>query len=372
MPGRGEASRGAGLRRAATLLGAAALLAGAACGLASCAKKAAPKPPEFAFPADAPAAFVLGPDGLRAVARGETVAEGEAQPSPLALRVACLASDASGSMLVAAENRFGLNLLLPSPDGKAYKVLNRPLAETASQSAFGLWPRGDGFLLELYRDPFVDGAAKRSDEAPELLLVSRDGKATTLSRLGDPGEDLFSLVPAPGGTWFAELRSEQALGARLRYRAYATPENRGSGKEVSRDDFEASLAPKPLSLAPASLRAAASLVAASGQVLVHARTAAGAEAYWLSGGAPELATELLAWVGPEEEASVAISRDGHGAVAKGGDAQAFLLAAPAAGATFSSVSALFGQGIVAASWETGSFPDVSASGLCVAPLPKTR
>jgi hypothetical protein len=359
------------------LLGASTLVA--------CAPKAEPAKTAFPFAVSATQDFALGPEGFLALAAGTSPAPSAGQPSSLALRVAALSADASSKRIVAALNRFGVGVLETSPDGRNYRLLNTALADFAVQSVAGLWPRGpgsaareDAFLLELFRDPFVEGSLARNDENPELLTLSAKGEAQRLPRLGEPGEDLFALFPGPGGRWYAELRTEKVLGAKLRYVSLAAPEEKSGSRELSRELFETSLAPRPLALAPTSLRTALAFLGA-GPFLVHARDQNGGEGFWLTGGKAEEASEIFAWLGAGEEACVVLDPSGRGAfVAPGGvgGARDFSLKAPLSGARFSTLAALLppsseaGVGLVAAGWEDGVFPMVTASGLVVAPLPR--
>lgn len=385
--------------RSLALAGLAVLAGLLALSLSSCGRKPAEPaaPPEFPFPSASLTHFVLGPAGLSLMPPGTELGPGASLQAPFAPRTAALAvNPARPGLIMAALNRYGLGLIELKADLSAFKVTNRPLAETASQSVAALWPRrasqgaasDDGFLLELYRDPFVIGALPRSDTAPELLSLAPDGSAKVLDRLGKPDEELFSLFPGPKGLWYAELRSEKELGARIRYVSLASPEGGEAAgqaaKELKRGLFEASLAPRPLSLAPSVLRRSAEAFGSA--VLVHARGADGSDAFWLSGGKPEEAREAFAWISEDEESAVVLDRSGHGAfVARSSGLVAlFSLAPPLPDAVFTSVAAVFSPpaageggdakglpqpaGVLAAAWEKGVFPCVSASGLSVAAL----
>ncbi len=348
--------------------------------LASCAPKGPPLPPEFPFPSGRIQSFVLGNRGFVALpagqAPGSTEVAGAAASAgpggssllPLALRVAGLAADSSATTLMAALNRFGIGILRLSPDGLSWKLLNQAVGIVESSSVAGLWPRQDGFLLELYHDPFIKGLAPRTDLDPELLMVSSGGLVSRLERLGEAGEDLFALFPAPNGSWYAELRSEKALGASTRYLQLSGPAEKNGAKALPREVFEASLSPRPLSLAPACLREATAMLG-KGPFLVHARNAEGSELWWLSGGRLDEAKEVFAWIGKGEEDAIGLMPSGDGAWVMGNrEAKAFHLEAPLQGGRYTAVAAIFGK-VLAAAWETGSFPEVSASGMTVGPLP---
>lgn len=375
-------------RAAGTALVVAAVLAALA--LAGCSRKAAAvtQPPEYPWQATAQGDFLASRDGLLPLA--QTVAPnapgtGQELASPLALRAAVLSAPGSGSFVLAALNRYGLGFVEPSPDGQAYRVRSRSLPEMGAQSVAGLWPRSsrdDSFLLELGRDPFTAGVAPRSDFSPELLAIGRDGSATILPRLGEEGEDLFALLPGPSGRWYAEFRAEAPLGARLRYASLASPEDRGSGSDLRRDLFEAALAPRTLAAGPMALRQAVAALGLAGNsgVLVHARDAAGSEAYWLSSGLPEDALEAYAWLSADGDEAVVALRSGAAAFASsasGSGARAFAVRPAVAGAEVSGIAAIFsgdgdaasGPGLAVAAWENGTFPLVSAAGISVVPLP---
>jgi hypothetical protein len=234
----------------------------------------------------------------------------------------------------------------------------------------------------------------QSDTAPELISISANGDATVLDRIGRPEEELFALFPGPRGLWYAELRTEGPLGAKLRYLSIPSPEeasasmskgasNSAGATELRRDLFEANLAPLPLSLAPAALRRT---VEAYGiPALVHARGESGSDGYWLSAGSTDEANEISAWISAGEEGVIALDRSGHGIflASQTGGLFRFTLPPPFPDAKFTSVVSLPAQAlgkaskpgspaapacILAASWETGSFPAVDQSGLIITSL----
>jgi hypothetical protein len=378
-----------GAARVAVAVVAAVALALSGCGGRKAA--AATQPPEYPWQAAEQGDFLAGTEGLvplstacYGAARGAAGSEGVA--SPLALRAAALSAPPSGGLVLAALNRYGLGYVESSPDGAAYKVRSLGLPEMGGQQVAGLWPRdarSGSFLLELSRDPFTAGLPPRSDFSPELLLVGKDGAVSTLPRLGEEGEDLFALLPGPSGRWYAELRAEAPLGARLRYVSLASPENRKSATDLRRDLFEAALAPRSLASGPLALRQAVSALGlAAGQgLLIRAKDSAGADTYWLSSGALEDAAEAYAWLSADGDEAAVVLRSGKAAWASGesgGGARAFAVRPAVPGAEMSGIAALFpsrgaggsvGAGLAVVSWESGTFPMVSAAGISVLPLP---
>jgi len=412
--GRPVTARAATARATATALALLAALALPGCGGRKDA--AATQPPEYPWQASVQGDFLASRDGLVPLSAAGGAAGGaasgaasgaagtEAVASPLALRAAALSAPAPGGFILAALNRYGLGFVEPSPDGAAYKVRSLSLPEMGGQQVAGLWPRdarSDSFLLELSRDPFTAGLPPRSDFSPELLVIDRKGAATTLPRLGEEGEDLFALLPGPSGRWYAEFRAEAPLGARLRYASLASPENRKSAADLRRDLFEAALAPRSLASGPMALREAVSALGlAAGQgLLIRAKDGAGADAYWLSSGALEDAAEAYAWLSADGDEAVVALRSGAAAWASsgsGGAAKAFAVRPALPGAEVSGIAALFAShgagtgaagagaagmagvagaagspagGLAVVSWESGTFPSVSAAGISVLPLP---
>lgn len=431
----------------------AALAFVAALALSGCA----PLPKEAAAPAypysgDHPAVFVFGAAGLLPVAPGlgadTHIASYRPAPGALALRAAALAaaSPEAGeadrpAAIAVAVNRWGLLRLerepqelrgVTAPAGAqaaaptargAYRIkaLERPDLFGAL-SVGGLWSRPEGFLLHLYRDPFVADPEPARPDVAGLFLVSGAGafealprsapqggtslaakdaggavvaaeaaaKAASAPAAGAPGSTapdprvrgLFALFPVAADRWLAEYRRETTTRVDTSYFLLRDPtEEPRPGKalaSIGRVAFEKALRPRPLTEAP---RALASAVAALGSeaFLVHARGEDGVEGYWLSGGRPEEALEVSAWLGREGSALV-LAGDGRAALAEAGEggaasaARAFTLVPPAPGAAFGQTAALFGAassggGLAVAAWERGSFPEVELAGLLVFPLP---
>lgn len=182
--------------------------------------------------------------------------------------------------------------------------------------------------------------------------------------------------------WLAEYRRETATRVDTSYLLLRDPaEEPRPGRaspSIGRVAFEKALRPRPLAEAPRAL--AAAVAALGGEAfLVHARGEDGVEGYWLSGGRPEDALEVSAWLGREGSALV-LAGDGRAALAEAGEggaapaARAFSLVPPAPGAAFGPTAALFGDassggGLAVAAWERGSFPEVELAGLVVFPLP---
>ena len=291
----------------------------------------------------------------------------------LAPRVAAIAArGASGPGLAAiALNRYGYALLEASPDGSSYRLSSLPLAEASNLSVANLWPRENGFLLELYRDPFATAASAGLASGRELFAVDGKGAATRLPRLGKENEELFALQPA-GGRWYAELRAETKEGARLRYIALAAPDAGPGGNEardIGKAGFERALEPKAIGGAPAVLGSAAEALA-PGAILIRARDGADADGYWLSGGGLEDAREASAWLSEDGASALVVERSGEAAYVSGGSCRRFSIAPPAEGAvlTAAALLPLGARSLALVAWETGSFPSVETSGLLVLPL----
>jgi hypothetical protein len=362
--------------------------------------------PTYPYSTDTSMYFGLGPSGLspssaapssaapssaapRSTATLTTATLTTAQPAAsapsappvaaLAPRVAAIAakSGASGSSLAAiALNRYGYALLEASPDNASYRLSSFPLSEASYLSMADLWPRKNGFLLELYRDPFAAAAPARPAAAgQELFSIDEAGAASPLPRLGREGEELFALLPA-GGRWYAELRAETNEGARLRYLRLDAPDlgqGKGAMCDIGRGDFERALEPRAIGGAPESLRSAAAALA-PGALLVRARGGADAEGYWLSGGPLADAREASAWVSDDGKSALVVERAGEAAYVEAGVCRRLSISAPAKGAalTASAVLSLGTRRLALVAWESGRFPSIEASGLIVLPLADLR
>lgn len=350
-------------------------------GLASCGrgKPEVQAPPEFPLILEGQTNLILGGEGLAVLSKDGLVVPSSGLVASQAPRVAALASKGPrDSVLIAALNRYGLAMVEASPDRTAFKLRNIPRPEFAGRSVAALWSRGPSWLLELYRDPFVTPIQPRSDQDPELLAIDGEAGLRVLPRMGRPGEDLFALYPGPRGRWYAEFRTEQKLGARLRYASLASPVPGPDGRieglqDLRRDLFEASLAPRPLSAAPSALRRAAGALE-TGPILVHALGEDGQDGFWLSSGPAEDAREASAWIGSGEDSALILLRSGEGAWAGKDGVKTFRIAPAISGAEYGPVAGLFpaegksGKTIVAAAWIQGQFPGVSASGLSLLAL----
>ena len=422
--------------------GAAALCFCLCAGLSSCARPAAKAKapgPVYPFAADVPAVFVVAAKGILPVPSGGSAERYAADyvpaPGALACRAAALAASSGGAAaagpvspagspspapasILVAVNRYGLLRLEPeprAPEAKAakkdkakpapaapvlpsYRLEARPLPTSfGGLSVGGLWTRPSGFLLHLYRDPFVEGRDLAGAAAggpsgapgPELFALDPRGEPGPLPRLAPPaagasaaapraglaagaasggaaggaaigaagaarpealppaveeGYELFALFPRARDSWLAEFRAETQEGVRTRYVSFDDPESGVAGKasSISRAAFEAALSPRPLSEAPAVLVAAARALGTD-RLLVRARGEDGTESYWISGGRPEEALEAYAWLGPGGREAVLLRADGRAAVADEAGVRLFSAAPPAPGAVFSGVAALFGR-----------------------------
>jgi hypothetical protein len=375
--------------------------------MAGCARRgAAPAGDVFPYRSDEQRVFYATAGGLT-----EKQEAGEARRASQAHNAAVLSAD--GECVFVAVNRVGVAFIEASSDGSAYRIATPAAPGTfARLSAGGAWPLEGGFLAQLYRDPF----AARSDETesvgdgdgtagPFLYFFPTSGEARAIPTDDDTGllaqsfregYALLALFPQREGTaqrganeakgtalrrrWLAELRMEHGDRARMRYldidlqgRISATPSTASaaisSDRTLDRRAFEAALAPRPLAMAEGlrgeGLRlATAALAGQDGAVLIRVRSSGGDDE-WLAQGPVEEAVTLSAWA--EAEGSVLVlGGDGRAATVAAGAGSVVLVAfrAPEPEATFTTVAAA--DGIAAAAWEAGDFPDIQAAGIVVA------
>jgi hypothetical protein len=299
------------------------------------------------------------------------------------------------------------------PEGSAasgaprYRIDGRPLPGLfESLTTGGAWPVSGGFLVQLFRDPFTEatttsGAAGVPQSGPRseprsggLVFLTSAGEALTPDPFAEAckgGYELFALLPSEKG-WFAELRKESASRVELKFLAIGDPlagagANGKTGApaagssngdaaaaaaatEVGRSRFEEALKPRAMSSlgsGEARLLATALRALGDGPWLVRLRSAEGRDSWLLSGGAAEEASAAYAWSGPE--GMLVLRSDGWIALAAEASATKIAsLGEPVPGAAFTAVAAA--RGLVAAAWETGEFPGLSAAGLVIAPLPR--
>ncbi|HET7838845.1 MAG TPA: hypothetical protein VFL04_03735, partial [Rectinemataceae bacterium] len=257
--------------------GGLAAFAAAVCSLAllSCSRPA--PSPGFVFKVDSPVLLVATGSGLRAPNSGESPFELSAPAAMASLAPNADVLTANGRLAMVAVNRVGISLIEPTADGSSFTLANRPAPEHfAQRTAAGAWPRGEGFLVHLYHDPFAP-AGEGASASSALLALDRNGTARLLTEPGSEGEggraqasQLFAIYPGRDGDWFAQLRTEDSdrvEGRYLRISAPDAPERRET--EISRSQFERSLQPQLLSqagpLAPAIERTV--LLAAGGSAL---------------------------------------------------------------------------------------------------------
>lgn len=381
--------------------------------LAGCARRApeaAAKALAYPYSAAAPRVFYATASGLVDEAPAAPSAQGAAPassagaggtataglPASRAPNASVLSAD--GSAICAAINGWGLALVEPSgaekagaakaaaaaaattpAAGLAYRIEQRPLPqEFSGLSTGGAWPVKDGLLIQLYRDPFTEAADEAAPASSRLLFVGPGGdrKAESVDPFGSasgPGYELFALLPS-GGSWFAELRKDQAERVDLKFLALGDPLSAGANasgsdgggiREIRRSDFEAALKPRPLSsLAGEEGAALRSALAALGKHpwLVRLRSTSGGDAWFLSAGAAEDALPVYAWAAGDRVA--ALRQDGWMTYAdsKGGRSLT-RLSPPREDASFTAL-AMVGE-LAAAAWESGSFPNLEAAGLLV-------
>lgn len=388
---------------------AAALGAAALClALASCGPE---DPPAYPYVADRPRVLFATADGLSA-----TRPEGAAAPAlaSIAHNASILTADARS--IVAAVNGSGYARIEAAPpgegprkrgggatpggressggagrgraDGVAYRVVNVPLPSSfAGLTTGGIWPSGSGFILQLYRDPFFSGsggaaqgktagravnmsASTPKDEAPRALLLEIGAafgeRALPCPEAGE-GFELFALFPSRG-RWLGEQRREGPDSVDLAFFEAEAPLGAGTARSVGREVFEAALAPLPLlslqGLEGAALRSALGALG-PGPFMARLRSAEGADAWYLSGGKAEDAAQAWAWsLGGGRV--IALSSAGRLSVAGAGPTRAVELGSPYGGASYTALACA--GDIVAAAWEAGSFPEIAAAGLVIAPL----
>jgi hypothetical protein len=398
------------VRRGPTLAGAAtaAALAAALCAAlcASLASCGGPKdPPAYPYVADRPRVLFASAEGLSAARPAAASGATAGALAPMAHNASVLTADARS--IVAAVNAFGYARVETAAsggtasdggrgleaggaaargrttgggaDGVAYRVINVPLASSfAGLTTAGIWPADSGFILQLYRDPFfaaADDSAARATAAAagaaagtRIIEIGRtDGERALPCPSAADGFELFALFPSRG-TWLGELRRDDADSVDLAFFEADSPLGRAASRPVGRDVFESALSPLPLwslqGLEGAALRSALRALGV-GQFMTRLRSAEGEDAWYLSGGKAEDAAQAWAWSFGTGRVIV-LSQSGALVDAGRGPTRVVELGSPYPGATYSALAAA--GGIVAAAWEAGSFPEVVAAGLVIAPL----
>lgn len=373
--------------------GAAASLFAAAClALASCGGRAAPT--AYPYLADRPRV-------LFATSRGLSIERQSAAGAAAALAPNASILSADGRSIVAAVNGFGYARIEAehidaaaakmsrgrsrpgsAEKGVAYRVVNVPLRDVMEGlTTAGIWPIGGGFILQLYRDPFTDaplgaaiagGAVAPSGAAGARILEigAIEGERVVDCPLASDGFELFALFPSLGADgsmcWLGELRRDAKDSVELRF--FEADSLVATARSVGRGVFESALSPKsiysPQGLEGAALRSA---VAALGQgpFLVRFRSIEGLDSWYLSAGRADEAAQAWAW-GLGFGRVIALSATGRLADAGARATRTMELGLPAKGASYTALAAA--SGLVAAAWETGSFPAIEAAGLVIAPL----
>jgi hypothetical protein len=365
--------------RAAALIAALLLLA-----LAGCARRQ-PAPPATVYPyrADAARVFYATSSGL-----SEMTFQGEAEeelPASRAPNASVISADAL-SILVAV-NGWGAERIEISPQGGAYRLVDRPQPSFAGLSTGGAWPLRGGFLVQLYRDPFSElleetagrgaspaAGAEKPGAARLAWFEAGAGQAATPDPFAghvDGGFETFALLPS-GGTWFAELRKDSPSRVELKFLALDDPVAPVSGaREIRRSDFESALRPLPLSaLVGETGTALCQALAALGRGpwLARLRSESGGDSWYLSSGSADTATRVFAWSSGSGDGSAVLALLGDGHLASAGPAGTSVLAleAPVEGASFTALAAA--RGLAAAAWEAGVFPRLSSAGIILCPL----
>jgi len=185
------------------------------------------------------------------------------------------------------------------------------------------------------------------------------------------GFELFALFPAVdsrgAARWLGEMRRDTADSVELSF-FEADDGLDGSARPIAREVFESALSPKKVSsLQGLDGKSLSSALAAlgTGPFLVRFRSSSGLDAWYLSGGRAEDASQAWAW-SPSPGRVLALSASGSLVDASAGSMRKFELGSPAKGASYTGLAAA--SGILAAAWEVGSFPKVEAAGLVIAPL----
>ncbi len=384
-------------------------------------RSAAPPDSESAvykYSTEETACYELGPKGLVPALRDKTAAEqgtelGEAHTageaakvseagtelSAMAPRVAAVtAADGALSMAAIALNRFGYAFLEVSPDGLKYRIRSFSLTASKFLSTANMWPWENGFLLELYRDPFsaTSDVSRSVFEVPtissagqELYAIdAQSGLSRSLPRIGSGREELFALQPS-SGLWYAEMREEPTSGrdsVKLSYYALSSPELHSAGTELqagkaeqfsrftlSRDKFEKTIAPQALANAPKALKLVAE-AAAEGTLLIHQKGGPEIESYWLRGKSLVDARTASAWVSIDGQKAVLLEENGGviSALNGPGSIQHFRINLPLDGLRFTSLAIIETgrRSLLVASYESGKFTKIDRSGIVVLPLLK--
>jgi hypothetical protein len=397
---------------AAPALFAALVAALLAAELGSCAKKPpeAPVPAQvYPYAADSPRVFYASASGLSESRSPASASREEGTPSTRAPNASVLSSD--GRKIVAAVNGWGVASIIPNagasviPNADASVIPNADagasteatayrIAGTALPSMFaglttaGIWPVAGGFLVQLFRDPFTETPSPSSHLDPpyplpktRLAYISSGGDASSLGLFtaeANSGFELFALLPS-GGKWFAQLRKDGPDRVDMKFLALADPSGGGTAPsalssvapvEIGRTEFEAALMPKSLAslggVEGDNLRAALKALG-EGPWLVRLRSGEGGDSWYLSAGKAEEASPVYAWSG--RSGTLALRSDGWLASSKAeGGTKLSSLGEAVPGAVFTALAAV--DGLVAAAWETGEFPNISEAGLVVAPPPR--
>ncbi len=395
--------------------------------LASCG---GPKePPAYPYVADRPRVLFATAEGLsaaRPAAVGATAAadrtaqsggpDAAASGARVSLTRNASVLTADSRSIVAAINGFGYARIEAAPpdqaagadgrgarrraragadaSGVAYRVVNAPMRGCMDGlTTAGAWPIEGGFLIQLYLDPFSaapglaatapglaaaapggaapsDGTAGAGGAARLIRIGAIEGESVLPCPAADEGFELFALFPCRGADgaarWLGELRRDTRDSVELRFFEADSPF--AETRPVGREAFESALSPKSLfalqGLEGAALRAAIAALG-PGNFLVRYRSPSGEDAWYLSGGRVEDSAQAWAWAIGSGRV-IALSASGRLADAGSRATRTVELGSPAAGASYTALAAA--SGIVAAAWETGTFPKVDAAGLVIAPL----
>ena len=318
----------------------------------------------------------MGNKGLLPLAPGATTA-----PGPVPARVAAVAArngDGPGepSCAIAIED-WGAAFLALSPDGSSLRLVQMAIESLDGLDIGGLWDFASGWLLPTFRDPFAaEGEGNSASRPGALLTLTPKGvRIFPLPSIPDmsAGFEPFAFLPAPGSpdTWLAQFRDSKTAKSSSVWIAYSGFESGpASGRKLTREAFEAALAPRPLSEAPPILTEALSpLREANGSSALLRLDGENGQSSWYTWGSdPASSREMHAWsddrgdllvLSPVGRASLILGADVTSVAAEGttkGDGRkslVFPLPAPVTGAFFTGC-ALFGEpGRVhfVASWE---------------------
>lgn len=196
---------------------------------------------------------------------------------------------------------------------------------------------------------------------PKLLQVTEHGTAewpgsgNYLSQLSAEAGEPFALFPQASGQWYVQFRKENAERVDIVYSRWNLAE--GSVQLLQRDQFEGSVAARPLRQAPLLLQQAAALLADN--LVLDVLLADGSRQAYARGNPAEAVEAQAAMTAA---AAFIVTTGGSAAYKPAGAERARLvpLPEPWPGLRYGAVALL--DGVVALQWEENLFPQVGRSG----------